>query len=133
MYSLWLPSEDMFVSLTILHKPSAKVYWTFSMFAAWWVNRLDPKGYWTLPYLVYLMLVQLTRAELWRNSCWGKECQVRACNLCKNILNLCDQLWSCSVLEDCFAVIKSIPNVGPFFARQILCNLTEASVITVNS
>jgi len=30
-------------------------------------------------------------------------------------------------------VIKSIPNVGPFFAWQILCDLTDASVITVNS
>ena len=51
----------------------------------------------------------------------------------KNILNLCDQLRSCSVLDDCFAVVKSIPNVGPSFAWQILCDLTKASVITVNS
>jgi len=29
-------------------------------------------------------------------------------------------------------VIKSIPNVGPFFAWQILCDLTDASVSTVN-
>ena len=133
MYSLWLPRENMFVSLTILPKPSAKVYWTFSMFAAWWAKRLDPKGYWTLPYLVYLKSVPLTRAELWRNSCWSKEWQVRACNLCKNILNLCDQLRSCSVIEDCFVVIKSIPNVWPFVGWQILCDLTEASIITVNS
>ena len=48
------------------------------------------------------------------------------------MLNLCDQLRSCSVLEDCFAVIKSIPNVWPFFAWQILCDLTEASLIRVN-
>jgi len=48
------------------------------------------------------------------------------------MLNLCDQLRRCSVLEDCFAVIKSIPNVWPFFAWQILCDLTEASLIRVN-
>ena len=51
---------------------------------------------------------------------------VRFCQ--KNILNLCDQFRSCSVLEDCFAVINSIPNVGPFFVWLILCDLTEANV-----
>ena len=62
-YSLLLPRENMLVSLAILPKPITKDYWTLSMFAAWWANRLDPKGYWTLSYLVYLMSAQLTRAE----------------------------------------------------------------------
>ena len=66
-----------------------------------------------------------------QNISWERYMQiVHFCQ--KNILNLCDQLRSCSVLEDCLAVIKSIPNVGLFFSWQKLCDLTEASVITVN-
>ncbi|XP_023344067.1 uncharacterized protein LOC111713446 isoform X2 [Eurytemora carolleeae] len=67
-----------------------------------------------------------------QNMGWERYMQT-VCFCQKNILKLCDQLRSSSVLEECFAVIKSIPNVGSFFAWQILCDLTEASVITVNS
>ena len=44
------------------------------------------------------------------------------------MLHLYDQHKLFSILEDGFSVKESIPNVGPFFVWQILCDLTESSV-----
>ena len=60
----------------------------------------------------------------WTNS-WIRPC---CPSLSGKMLHLYDQHKLCSILEDCFSVKESIPNVGPFFVWQILCDLTESSV-----
>lgn len=46
-----------------------------------------------------------------------------------NLAKLTSNLQGYSTLEECFNELKGIPNVGNFFAWQILCDLTECQVI----
>ena len=62
--------------LTIYPKPSAKCYWTLSMFAAWWSNGLDLKDNPSLSCLSQVKLVRWTMTGLGRNRCWRNECNV---------------------------------------------------------
>jgi len=50
----------------------------------------------------------------------------------RTLPKLCQKLEKSKTLEDCFLVLKGVQNVGPFFAWQILCDLTEAGVVDVN-
>jgi len=45
---------------------------------------------------------------------------------------ICEKLRKCNTLSDACEVLKSVENIGDFFAWQILCDLTETNVIKVN-